>query len=175
MEEKKRYKATDVNVEGPFDGWIIEELDEDEYEKAEAKEKEIEAKKASSGPAKLTPQEAEKKRKEQLDKIKMLIGQKRALQEKHDAQITQSQSQPVELTEEQLIQKSKDTGIPVEVLRMIEEKKKEIRARKKQNPNGTKPSAPVGKEIADSVQEKIARDRAERYVVEREGGDDQER
>lgn len=175
MEEKKRYKATDVNVEGPFDGWIIEELDADEYEKAEAKDKEVEAKKASAGGTKLTPQEAEKKRKEQLEKIKMLINQKKAIKEEKEKEVVQPQAQPVELTEEQLIQKSKETGIPVEVLKMIEEKKKEIRARKKQNPNGTKPSAPVGKEIADSVQEKIARDAAEKYVAEREGGDDHER
>ncbi|MCQ2978940.1 MAG: hypothetical protein MJ245_03980 [Clostridia bacterium] len=187
MDDKKRYKATDVKVDGPFDGWIIEELTEEEMEKEDARQKEIQeqVKKPAGGgsaPAKLSPEELQKKREEQLNKIKDLINQKRRekqeAQEKAKAQAQpQPQPQPqmtqreVEATspsvrqeedlETMLLRKSKETGIPVEVLRMIEEKKKELRERKKKaNPNGG------GVEIYDTVKARREKEEQEKYYAE---------
>ena len=172
MEEKKRYKATDVKVDGPFDGWIIEELDEDEYEKEAAKEQEV---KKAAPPGKLTPEELEKKRNEQLNKIKDLIEQKKKLKAAADAKVNLSvdseNANSQEDIEAMLEKKSKETGIPVEVLRMIEEKKKEIRARKKADSegNGNKNNKPGGGvEIADTVKKRREEEAAKEYYEERQ-------
>ena len=194
MEDNKRYKATDVKVDGPFEGWIIEELTEDEMEKEDARQKEIKEQQAQSAPKKpgapqkLTPEELQKKREEQLNKIKELINQKRKDKMEAKAQ-TQEQPKPQaqpqsqnapqakapkqnndivspsvrqeEDLEAMLIRKSKETGIPVEVLRMIEEKKKELRERKKKaNPNGG------GVEIYDTVKARREKEEQEKYYAE---------
>ena len=197
MEEKKRYKATNVDVSGPFDGWIIEELDDDEYEKEAAKEAEV--KKAAPNNTKLTREELEKKREEQLNKIRDLINKKK--KEKEEAGKTQTSTQvqaqtqsvptnnqvqtntqtssftsTANLSDEELekvlVQKSKDTGIPIEVLRMIEEKKKEIRAKKKNGEGGNvdpkKFDSPTGIEIADTVEARRKQKEADEYYEERE-------
>ena len=201
MEDKKRYKATNVDVSGPFDGWIIEELDDDEYEKEAAKE--AEAKKNAAANTKLTSEQLEKKREEQLNKIRELINKKK--KEKEEASQNQGQSQTqvsVETTqaetqtqvqaeppktassftntanmsdeelEKHLVQKSKDTGIPIEVLRMIEDKKKEIRAKKNQGNGGNsdpkKSDSPTGVEIADTVEARRKQEEAEEYYEDRQ-------
>lgn len=196
MDDNKRYKATNIKVDGPFEGWIIEELTEDEMEKEDARQKEIKEQQAQSAPKKpgapqkLTPEELQKKREEQLNKIKELINQKRKDKMEAKAQTQeqpkpqaqpQSQNAPQAKTPKQnndivspsvrqeedletmLIRKSKETGIPVEVLRMIEEKKKELRERKKNqggNPTGG------GVEMYDTVKARREKEEAEKYYAE---------
>lgn len=187
-DEKKRYKATDIKVEGPFDGWIIEEMTDDELEKEAAKQAETQAqvKKTAApqgaGQSKLSPEELEKKRNEQLNKIKDLINQKRKAKQEAAAkapapEVNKEVSAPVpkpaepspEDLEAMLQKKSKETGIPVEVLRMIEEKKKELRQRKA-NGDGEKKTKPAGGgvEMYDTVKERREREEAEKYYAERQ-------
>ena len=64
-QQKKRYKATKTEDYGPFEGWMIEELDPEEYAKEEAKEKEF----AAKNPGKLSAAELKQKRKEQISSI----------------------------------------------------------------------------------------------------------
>lgn len=125
-EQKKRYKPTPMPYDGPFDGWMIEELDPDEYEKEEAREKEMAANKPAG---KLSPTELEQKRQEQIAKIKSLIEKKKS-DEAAQTTVAPAPSVNRTLTEAELEQKSKDTGIPIDVLRMIEKKKEEIRNKK---------------------------------------------
>ncbi len=115
----KRYKAVSVDLEGPFDGWIIEEMDPSEY-----KDEPV-VKADSSKNGKVSAADVEKKRQEQLAKIKALIEKKK--------QLTAATNSPEISSDEALEKKSKDTGIPLDVLKMIEEKKKKLRAQNEAN------------------------------------------
>lgn len=125
-QQKKRYKAVSTESYGPFEGWMIEELDEEEYAKEEAKEKEI----ASKTPGRMSPEELEQKRQEQLAKIKALVEGKKTASTTSTPVAPVAPTKSTMLTEEELEKKHQETGIPVEVLRMIEKKKEEIRNRK---------------------------------------------
>ncbi len=150
---KKRYEAvsTEVPDDCPFEGWVIMQVLESP--KAEvAKEEKVEETARVPEEEVLRPKEpdANKAREEQLKKIREIIDKRNQ---------AKKQEQPKEarpLTD--LERKSKETGIPLEVLKMIEEKKKENKDNNGNSGDDKKDADDkADKEIADTVEEERRR------------------